>query len=122
MTWGIIIPRWRPTTANELLRKHWAVRARMKKADAGMVRAYCVQCGVPDAKVRRRVRFRIVQTDKGRRAGRGLDGDACLKSGLDALVHARMLVDDSPRWCICEPPVIERGEPRTEIILEDLEN
>jgi hypothetical protein len=39
---------------------------------------------------------------------RGADPDAYWKSLLDALVHAGLLVDDSPKWCELGPVRFER--------------
>jgi hypothetical protein len=64
---------------------------------------------------KRRVRFLIYG-----RYGALPDPDSPLKSGLDALVSAGLLVDDSERWCEWEKPVFERGTTRAYIELMDI--
>jgi hypothetical protein len=49
------------------------------------------------------------------------DPDAPLKSGLDALVTAGLLVDDSLRWADWVRPVFLRGPKGTVIELEDID-
>ena len=112
----IQIPRWRPTSLNSLMNSHWAKAARMKKADKSMVAIYC--SGMPKAKGKRRVTFNIL-LGKGQRR---TDPDACLKSGLDALVACGMLVDDSDKYCEIMPVTQFRkpGWYGTLIALEDI--
>jgi hypothetical protein len=49
------------------------------------------------------------------------DPDAPLKSLLDGLVTAGLIVDDSARWVEWSCPVFERGPKATTIILEEME-
>ena len=61
-----------------------------------MVAVYCHQAGVPKASGKRRVSVTILQPAS--TPGRMPDPDNLLKSLLDALVQAGMLVDDSSKW------------------------
>ena len=104
------IPRWHPHLQNEWDGRHWSVRAKMKKEDRLMVCVYgrISRFGgveIPVATSKRRVMFRFV-FPKGKRR---FDGDAPIKSGLDALVHAKLLRNDSPRWCELAPVEYARG-------------
>jgi Holliday junction resolvase RusA-like endonuclease len=54
--------------------------------------------------------------------GRERDPDASWKSVLDGLVHARMLIDDSRKWCKLGDVTFERGSERaTTIQLTDID-
>lgn len=85
------IPKWHPARLNAIV-GHWGKRSRLKKADRELVWAYTRN--IAPAAGKRRVSLIIVL------AGRQkvCDPDAYWKSLLDALVQARMLVDDSPEW------------------------
>jgi hypothetical protein len=84
------IPCWRPALINELLRSV-KDRIRRKKHDRSVVWAYAYQAKIPPARGRRRVSLHVT-------LGRGMkrfDEDAWQKSGLDALKHAKLIVDDT---------------------------
>ncbi len=111
----LTIADWSPTPLNRLLSR---VRARIhgKKHDRLIVVAEALNQDVPRAKVKRRVSVHVTAP------GRLPDADNILKSLLDALVAARLLVDDSPAWLELGQIRVERGRRRqTVITLEDLE-
>lgn len=113
----LVIPRWVPATLNKYVGRHWSRMARLKAMDRDMVSAYTrmARCAVA---VKRR-RYSVVITVATRR-GRLPDPDGYLKSLLDALVNAGLLVDDSQDWCEHGGIEIRRGvEASTVIMLED---
>ena len=111
----IKIPNWRPTPLNQIMGAHWAVGHKRKKADANIIRCYTRH--LPTAECKRVVSLKMI-LGKGQRK---FDDDAPWKSLLDALVQAKMLVDDSPKWCAFTAPEYERGEmPYTIITLTDI--
>lgn len=120
-SYTVRIPNWMPTSLNKLL-GNWRRRARLKKADQQMVAVYCHQAGVPKASGKRRVNVTILQPAS--TPGRMPDPDNLLKSLLDALVQAGMLVDDSSKWLtqgkveILREPTVAALE--TVIELEDI--
>lgn len=114
------IPRWRPTTTNELLSAHWSKAAKMKKADANTMWKSVLENRIPTALKKRRIVINI-KMKPGR--GRLIDPDNILKSALDSLKRSRMIIDDSQTWCECAMPIIERGRKDnwgTFIMLEDV--
>lgn len=119
----ITIPNWRPALQNEWTGRHWAVKARMKKADRETVAAYALAAGVPKAAGKRRVSL-TAYLGKGQRRW---DPDNTWKSLLDALVACGVLADDSDKWAELGPVAFVRlgrkdpGPPRCEIALEDVE-
>ncbi len=118
----LIITRWRPTLLNEM-KGHWARGHRLKSADAEIVAAHAKEQAIPIATSKRRVSLRFY-LGKGQRKW---DPDAPWKSCLDALKRCQLLVNDSPAWSEMGPVEFIRlkkkdtSEPRTEIVLEDLE-
>lgn len=115
----IDVPDWRPATLNELTKRgnHFSA-ARLKKRDRKVVDDYARHAAiVPQALGKRRVSLVVV------RAGRmqETDPDSLWKSLLDALVHAGMLVDDSPSYVELGTVEQPKGEAKaTRIILEDI--
>ncbi len=107
------IPGYLPPRLNEMLRMHWARRSRLQKEADQFVG--CYGRGVPKAAGRRRVSL----TFHGGRA----DPDARLKIVLDALVHSRLLIDDSQEWCQIGEirNAGRRGDKATVVTLEDIE-
>jgi Holliday junction resolvase RusA-like endonuclease len=72
----------------------------------------------PLATSKRRVDLRITLGPRQREG----DEDNWWKSVLDALVHAKMLIDDNRRWCERGEVSFERGKERATLIeLTDLE-
>lgn len=117
---SIVIPDWRPALLNELMRSHWSKVGRLKRRDREMVAAYSRLANVPPARGPRRVGLII---GGNRYPERAPDPDGVWKSLLDALVHARMLIDDSAEWCELKRPVFHRRPEgfRTVITLEDVD-
>lgn len=117
MTYHLTIDNWTPTRTNEL-RGHWAKAARLKKIDSNMVCGYAIRNRIPVAQGPREVALRITLPPK----SRGKDEDAFWKSTLDALVNAKMLIDDCTRYCRTGSVEIVSGEKReTRISLTELE-
>lgn len=114
--WVLTIPGWSPVLVNNLIGQHPMVVHRRKRRDREMVARAMLVYGVPRATGLRRVRFTITG-----RYGQFPDPDACLKSGLDALVRAGAIVDDSARWCEWSIPIYRRGSQETVIELEDVD-
>lgn len=113
----LVIPDWRPTLANELVGKHWAKAGRLKAADRELVAGYAVKQGIPKAAGRRRVDVMICGPFRGRMP----DPDAPLKSLLDALVKAGLLVDDSAEWCELGVVSVDRAKRyETTVLLKEV--
>ncbi len=115
----IEIPQWHPAKLNQLVGCHWAVRSKLKKRDWQIIALYAsgYRSMATTAAGKRRVSLVITLAPR----QRGGDPDSYWKSLLDALVHAGLLVDDSPKWCELGPVEYRRGsEMATTIILEDL--
>lgn len=116
-THRLVIDQWRPVFANELLKAHWGTAAKRKRIDRQMVQVHALRDGIPRATGRRRVRLTIAGPWR-----RPPDPDAPLKSTLDALTAAGLLIDDSARWCQFDPPEFVRApEFSTTIELTDLD-
>lgn len=117
MTYRLKIERWSPALLNDLM-GHWARAYKLKKIDRNMVMAYCLQNRMPLANGPRRVSLTITLSPKQHVAP---DPDAFWKSLLDALVHARMLIDDCRQYCEMGPVTFLRGPERETLIeLEEL--
>ena len=110
MTYRITIPNWHPVRINTLLSTHPKGRSRLKRIDANLVAAYGLR--IPRATTKRTVRITIQLEPR----QRGADPDNYLKSTLDALVKAKLLIDDSRKWCRCEPVEFVRGKNRQTVI------
>lgn len=110
------ISRWRPALLNELTGNYHKAN-RLKKVDRNMIGYYCLFNRIPVATGRREVSVHIVQAP----SDRATDADAYWKSTLDALVHAKMLIDDRDEWCEQGKVTFEKGNEReTVITLTDL--
>jgi hypothetical protein len=89
-TYTLTIDNWHPARLNAWDGRHWAVRARLKRADREIIGLYARLAGIPPATGKRRVSLRLTLGPRQREP----DPDAFFKSVLDALVHAGLLVDD----------------------------
>ncbi len=116
-THRLTIPNWRPTMKNAFIGRHWAVKAKLKRADREMVAAYAMLSRIPTATGKRRVSLEVVLTGRQKQC----DEDAFWPSLLDALVECGQLVDDSPKWLTLGGVTYRRdGEPGTTIILDEV--
>ena len=116
---GAIVIGIRGTTTAKLnqLMGHRFAAARLKKADRDLIALACRDA--PEATGRRRVRLTVVLGPR-QRAG---DPDCYQKSLVDALVHAKMLVDDNRQGVEWAPAAFDRGDaPGMVIVLEDIES
>lgn len=105
-----------PTRDNQLIYVHWATARRLKRHDADVIARAAVALAIPRATGRRRVTLMVRS-----RFRRLPDDTAYLKSFLDALVKAGLLVDDSREWMeLTFPPTYLKGPKQTTITLEDL--
>jgi Holliday junction resolvase RusA-like endonuclease len=115
MTAVFVVPDFLPTSANRLMRMHYSARNRALKGDAELVAVYALQAGVAKAVGKRRLRMTFTSNDS------LPDPDNCLKSLLDSLVKARLLLDDSPSYVELAAVSVKRGERRmTTVELEDV--
>ena len=113
------IPRWHPAKTNQLYRGHWSEKRKLKQFDKLIVSLLAKEQRIPSASGKRRVTLVVVLPPK----ARGGDVDAYAKSLLDALTHARLLVDDRKEYAELAPVQYERGtafEWGSRILLEDL--
>jgi len=113
MTYRFTIPGYLPLRLNVLLRSHWRVRQVAQAEANNLVAAYAHAASAPTATGRRRVSLTFV--------GGRADPDARLKLILDALAHARLLVDDSQQWCELGVVKNASGKRAVVITLEDLD-
>ncbi len=110
------IENWHPARLNQLL-GHWRRAHRLKLGDRNTVCVHAYLAGLEPASMKRRVDL-LVTLGPGQRSP---DRDAWWKSLLDALVHAKQLVDDSPRWCVPGSVTYDRAKrTATTIYLTDL--
>lgn len=115
-SYTVDIPSWHPATINQLLGGNRWRAHRLKKSDQGIIAHYCRT--VPLAKIRRRVELTITLRYRQRAA----DADAYWKSLLDALVKAKMLVNDSHHWVELAPVKYVRGNDvwGSKLVLSDI--
>lgn len=112
----LTIPNWHPARLNELLAGRWQA-AKLKKADRQIVAVYAFDV-IPHATGKRRVDVEIVLGPR----QRACDPDAYHKSLLDALKHARLLIDDNRQHVELTPVRFSRGKQKATVItLTDLE-
>ena len=117
MTYKLIIPRWHPAAINQFIGRHWKTMARLKRVDRNMVAGYVKLNRFPIAQGPREVSLLITLAPK----QRAPDPDAFWKSLNDALVHARMLIDDNRQYCRLGTVEFDRASERaTTISLREL--
>lgn len=118
MIWTMHIPGWRPASVNQLLQRHWALAAKLKKNDQEVVSRAVMAYGVPRASGKRKVSI-LILIPKGLRTK---DPDAYYKSLLDALVRSGALRDDTRNYVEISQPRFGKGEIlETFITLEDVD-
>jgi hypothetical protein len=115
--WTLVIDGWLPPSLNVLLRMHWARRRRTKN-DVYLVIGYRgLAAGIPPATGRRRVSLVLTVANR----SHAMDPDNALKVLMDALVRAKLLVDDRAEFCeLGRVEIVKGARKRTEITLEDL--
>lgn len=94
----IKIPLWHPAPLNKLMENRWKA-ARLKKASKEFIWWSAKAANTPQATGKRIVTLTIA-LGKGMR---GCDPDAYWKDLLDAMVFAKLLRDDSPKWIELNP-------------------
>lgn len=99
---------WHPTPLNELIGNRFKA-TRLKRADRETVALMARRDGIPKATGKRRVGITILLG----KYQREKDPDAYWKSLLDAMVHAKLLVDDREKWCEQGAVKHERTKGRT---------
>jgi Holliday junction resolvase RusA-like endonuclease len=115
MQYVLAIDGWLPERINVLLRRHWAKRNRILKADAVQLKIEADNQNIPMATGKRRVTLTLFHN---RMAS---DPDARLKGLLDALVKCGLLIDDSLTWLELGPVrSVMRAVKGIEIVLEDI--
>ncbi len=106
---------WLPTTDNQS-RMHWARSHKAKQGDAATVMWEAMVQRIPKAVCRRKVDIHFTCLRKGRPP----DPTNMLKSLLDALKLAGLLIDDSWKWCESRVVGMDRSDTRkTVIVLTD---
>ncbi len=113
----LTIPHWLPTRLNKMIGVHWATVQNLKRIDREMVAYYASSAGLRPATRRRQVSIELTLGPR----QHGGDPDAYWKSLLDALVHAKVLRQDSHKWCQLGSVEFKRGDHQsTTIKLEDV--
>lgn len=115
--WVLEIPGFHPCRLNQLIGRHFAVVARLKRRDRDVIAFWARRACVPPAAGKRRVRLTITLGPR-QRAG---DPDSMWKSLLDACVHCGLLKDDNRQGVELAPVEFVRGpEMGMTIELEDI--
>jgi hypothetical protein len=116
-TYRLDIPAWTPALASALLHAHPAEAARLQQHDRETVTHFARLQDVPRAAGPRQVQVKLHGWPRGCLPAT----DAPLRSLLDALVSAGLLVGDSPRWCeLAGVRYVRSAERRTVVTLEEL--
>lgn len=101
---------------NELLKVHWRVAQGLRKRDDALIALAALSQYCRLAEGKRRVSLFVTLGPRQR-----ADEDCWWKSILDALVNARLLKNDSSKWCkLGDVTHVNGKKPSIEIILEDL--
>ena len=117
-TQRIRINGWHPTPLNKLIGVHWATASKRKKSDRQVISQVECERRLRWASGHRRVKLTIFLEPRQRAA----DPDAYWKSLLDALVHSKLLIDDSRTHCTLGGVEFCRAkEAATVIELEDMQ-
>lgn len=115
--WTISLPGWHPTRINQMIGRHFAVVAKLKRRDRVNLESMSFHLGIPPAIGKRRVTLKITLGPRQRAA----DPDAYWKSLLDACVRLKLLVDDNRQGVELAPVEFERGSKKgSVIVLEDI--
>jgi hypothetical protein len=113
----LVIPRWQPPRKNQLMRGKLKTRMRLERVTRNIICGYCLLNRMPLAQGPREVRLTVV-LGPGQRGG---DPDSYMMALGDALVQAKMLIDDNRQYVRWAPTEYERGlERATRVELIDL--
>lgn len=116
----LVIKDWLPDALTNGPRGHWSVYQKKLKAAQTMVWAEGKQQGLRPLTGRARVTITLVFGVERRRDRDGLFSR--VKGVVDGLVKGGWLVDDSLKWLDLDVRAeVQKGEKRTEIVLEALE-
>ena len=120
--WTITIPNWCPPSLNKGRGRNFKAGHRATAQVAEFLTAYNARTACPlvtdDYRPVRRVRTVVLKE------GTYPDPDNLLKYLLDGMKRARLIVDDSAKWCQWERPELGRpagSTPGTVITIEDVE-
>lgn len=114
--WVLEIPGYLPKSLNRLLREHFSARMRETRRAAEHFTLAALLAKVTPPSGKRKVS--LVFTAKG---GKLPDPDNLLKTVLDGLVKAGVLIDDSADYCVLgEVRVVPGEHPKTMAIVEDI--
>lgn len=104
--WTMELRDWKPPNLNKSRGRHWHKSHKATKTAGEVYAAEAFKAGVPlVTDTYRPVRsVQIVYHAKGKLP----DPDNLLKNTLDALKRARLVVDDSAKWCHWTAPVVGR--------------
>ena len=92
---------------NESRNRHWRTSDRLTRECADFLACYRNLCGCPMAdyggdRTKRKVQIAVYKT------GTPPDPSNLLKHLLDGMKMARLIVDDSAKWCDCQMPAVVR--------------
>ena len=109
-SWSFMIPDWHPPSVNDVMGSSIKKRTKIKSQAKNIVSAYCCLYDVDrivkpngelgDNACRRRIKAYVLTKP---RTSIRFDLDNIWKYLLDGLVDARVLVDDSNEWLLCDP-------------------
>src|ERR1700688_2167962 len=111
------IEDWHPTPLNKLMGCHWGTASKRKNSDYLVIKEAALRWEMRRSSAYRKVKLTIYLRPR----QRACDPDAYLKSLLDALVNAALIVDDSRTHGSLEPVEFVRSDRMaTEIELTDV--
>lgn len=116
-SYRLVLENHRPVLLNHVVGRHWSKLHKAKQSEAAVYFLAAAEQGVPPAKGIRSVRFHFRGWPRG---GTLPDKDAPLKVALDALVLAKLLLDDGEKGLATLSVEFSRGDWQTIIDLEDV--
>lgn len=112
------LPAFTPPSVNKAMFASVKQRSRIQRGTRDIIGCEARRQGIPLATCKRRLSL-VVTLGKGQRK---LDRSNVFKVVEDALVCTGLLVDDTDRWVEHGNVTWERGERRTQVLLEDLKH